>query len=181
MLATTPRAVAWSSIDASADVLGSRPSTVAGRRSRIPRLPCHAEFHRRRPGCTLPCSATITSEFVDTVLGILRKDSYPARRKAVVLPIRRSPCCRSDVATSAAFAIDTDPVCPPVAGLKTGDVRPLRLRPVWVDVVLICVTTMTSLLSEARYEALKSAHQRELLRTCWAGIEVDDAGSHPHP
>ena len=29
-------------------------------------------------------------------------------------------------ATSAAFAIGTNPVCSPVAGLKTDDVRPLR-------------------------------------------------------
>jgi hypothetical protein len=39
---------------------------------------------------------------------------------------------------------------------------------------------MTSLFPQVRYEALKSAHQRELSRICCAEIEVDGLGLHPH-
>src|SRR5712672_2955980 len=39
---------------------------------------------------------------------------------------------------------------------------------------------MTSLFAQVRYEAFKSAHQRELSRICCAEIEVDGLGSYPH-
>src|ERR1700749_3384705 len=45
---------------------------------------------------------------------------------------------------------------------------------------MTCVTTMTSLFAQARYEMLKSAHQRQLSRVCCAEIEVDGLGSHSH-
>jgi hypothetical protein len=45
---------------------------------------------------------------------------------------------------------------------------------------LTCVTTTTSLIAQVRYEAFKSAHQRELSRICCAEIEVDGLGSYPH-
>jgi len=54
--------------------------------------------------------------------------SILARRKGVVVahPGAAFVAAATASPTSAAFAIGTNPVCSPVAGLKTDDVRPLR-------------------------------------------------------